>query len=398
MVAFLTILFFVALLVQLIYWGFIYSRLLWHQNSEDEPVNWPSVSVVIAAWNEIINLQELLPILEEQDYPNFEIIVADDRSYDGTYDLLWIEQPYKKVKIVRIDQTPPHFTNKKYAVTMGIKKASNDIILLTDADCRPTGPHWIKEMVRQYKDNKQIVIGFSPYHEYEGMLNRFIRFETFHTAVQYLSLAKIGLPFMAVGRNLSYIRDFFWTSNAFASHHGVLGGDDDLFVNANGNSQNVGISLSYDSLMYSEPKRTFDEWLTQKRRHLSVGKFYKLRDKIILGLYSFSQIFSWVLLPVIFFAEPWWFQAPEWARIPNNLLDERGLADFYPFTDWMRFCTGILVCWLLIKHLIMSRLNNKLFKTIKNRSLLWFDFLHVVYLLTVGIYSFFSQRQKIRWK
>jgi glycosyltransferase involved in cell wall biosynthesis len=394
---FFAILFFVVIFIQFVYWVFIFARLIWHQN-EDSNIAKPGVSIIIAAWNEMINLQELIPLLEKQNYPDFEIIIADDRSFDGTYDMLWIEKPYPKTKIVRIESTPPHFTSKKYAVTMGMKKATKELALLTDADCRPTSENWLSEMVAQYGGQKQIVLGFSPYYQYAGWLNAFIRFETFHTAVQYFSLAKIGLPFMGVGRNLMYNRDLFWHSNGFASHHGVLGGDDDLFINENANDHNTAICLSEESMVYSEPKRTMEEWITQKRRHLSVGKFYKMKDKIILGLYSTTHILSYLLIPFAFLANPSWFQAPDWARIPLAFFEERNLQDFYPFTDWLRLILGVTITWFLIKWLIMWFLNKRLFKTIPNRSLLVFDFLYVVYLLTVGTYSLLSRRQKIRWR
>ena len=397
LITLLSILFFTALFIQFIYWVFIFARLIGHQDTPPSGKK-PSVSIVIAAWNEKTNLQELLPLLEKQKYPDFEIIVADDRSFDGTYEMLWIEKPYPKTKIVRIDSTPAHFTSKKYAVTMGMKKASKELVLLTDADCRPVSDQWLSEMVANYGGQKQIVLGFSPYIEYPGWLNAFIRFETFHTAVQYFSLAKIGFPFMGVGRNLMYNQELFWHSNGFSSHHGVLGGDDDLFINENATAENTAICLNYDAIVTSEPKRTLEEWITQKRRHLSVGKFYKMRDKIILGLYSISHIFSWLLIPFAFLIEPSWFSAPDWARIPAEVLEQRNLIDYYPFTDWQRLILGLIISWFLLKWLLMSRLNKRLYKTVNSSSLLIFDFLYLLYMVVIGTYSFFSKRQKIRWR
>ena len=182
----LPILFFAAIVIQLFFVLGIFTRLLSHYDNEpnEDKRKKPSVSVVVAAWNELENLKELLPILENQNYHDFEIVVIDDRSYDGTYDyLLFNEGAYKKVIFVRVESIPSHFTAKKYAVTMGIKKASKEVILLTDADCRPTSDAWIEGMVAQLVTGKDIVLGFSPYQFHKGWLNGLIRYETFYSEV-----------------------------------------------------------------------------------------------------------------------------------------------------------------------------------------------------------------------
>ena len=237
----LPFIFFAAVVIQLVFILGIFTQLLSHFDFErdTEQNKKPGVSIVVAAWNELENLKELLPLLEAQEYPNFEIVVADDRSQDGTYDyLLFNEGGFKKMSFVRIESLPSHFTAKKFAVTMGIKKATKEIILLTDADCRPISTHWIDSMVTQMTQGKDVVLGFSPYEFEDSRLNSLIRYETFQTAIQYFSFALAKMPYMGIGRNLMYRRELFWVTNGFAKHHGLLGGDDDLFVNEASNKGN----------------------------------------------------------------------------------------------------------------------------------------------------------------
>src|SRR5690242_2944117 len=96
---------------------------------------------------------------------------------------------------------------KKFPLSMGIKSARYEIVLLTDADCVPASEFWMQKMQDGYYDNKQIVLGYGAFHKKPGMLNKLIRFETFHSALQYLSFALAGLPYMGVGRNLSYKKE-----------------------------------------------------------------------------------------------------------------------------------------------------------------------------------------------
>lgn len=265
--------------------------------------------MVVCAHDEEENLKELIPLLYQQDYPDFEIIVVDDRSNDGTYDFLLGEKDKGLLKMVRVESTPGHVNGKKYGLTLGIKAAKNDIVLLTDADCRPAGNRWIAEMAKGFQsDDIKIVLGFSPYFRGKGFLNKFIQWETAFTGINYLGSAGWRKPFMGVGRNLAYRKSFFLDKKGFNSHLNVTGGDDDLFVNAHASAKNLNVVTGRDSLVYSKPKRSFREYGRQKLRHLSVGKRYGLSDKINLSLWAFSQVGFWATFLILAFgsAEPYW--------------------------------------------------------------------------------------------
>ncbi|MFN8431389.1 MAG: glycosyltransferase [Spirosomataceae bacterium] len=387
-----------AIIIQLIYILFIFTKVVGHQDFEaDEKL--PPVSIIIAASNELENLKELLPILDQQDYPDFEILIADDRSSDGTYDYLLLnEDKLKHLSFLRVLDLPFHFTAKKYAVTMAVKKAKHEVLLFTDADCRPMGDQWIKTMVSQLTEGKEIVLGFSKYQYLPGRLNSLIRYETFQTALQYLSFALAGVPFMGVGRNLLYKKSLFWKNNGFTSHFGLLSGDDDLFINETATGKNVAVSISEEGYTESEPKKTWSEWFVQKRRHLSVGKKYKFRDKLNLGLLWFSGLTVWFSWIPVFFLNLDWYYAPDWSRISADWLKEFGLAHWYPFNDWMRLVLGIWALWLIIKWIVLARANHKLGNTIKTWKIPYYDFMYAIYLLIFGIVTIFSNPKKIRWK
>jgi cellulose synthase/poly-beta-1,6-N-acetylglucosamine synthase-like glycosyltransferase len=397
----LPFLFGTAIIIQLIYLLFVINSLLKHQDLQVEDVNHklPSVSIIVAAWNELENLKELLPLLDNQDYPDFEVIIVDDRSSDGSYDYLRTnEGEFKHVSFVNVKALPEHFTAKKYAVTMGIKKAEKDVILLTDADCRPFSDQWIKHMALQLTDEKDVVLGYSPYDKYPGLLNAFIRYETFQTALQYMSFAKVGIPFMGVGRNLMYRKDRFWLNKGFTTHMGLLSGDDDLFVNEVSHKNNTAIGIDRVSYVSSEPKLTFKDWVTQKKRHLSVGKKYKTRDKLSIGFLWLSFLACWLFFIPTLFANPSWFVLPDWLRVPNELLGEIGLEHYEPFTNWMRFLLSIFIFWQLLRFYILYLNNKKLGSMVSSRKIIFLDFLYFVYLVVFGVYTLLSDPKEIKWR
>src|SRR5690606_12086614 len=104
---------------------------------------------------------------------------------------------------------------KKYAITLGIKAAKYDWILLTDADCRPNTNQWINAISSRFVGDKDFVLAYSAYEQRAGFLNLFIRFETLFTAIQYIAYALAGNPYMGVGRNLAYRKAVFLENKGF---------------------------------------------------------------------------------------------------------------------------------------------------------------------------------------
>ena len=257
----------------------------------DSDIQIPAVSVIVCAHNEYDNLQDYLSILLEQDYPCYEVIVVDDSSEDGSDLLLerWSRQ-YSNLYHTFVPRGARVLSNKKLALTIGIKAAHHDYLLLTDADCRPESKHWIREMMQGFsKEQTELVVGFSPYFEKPGLLSHLIGYDTLFNGLQYMGMARAGKPYMGVGRNLAYKRDTFFSTGGFKGLLSNRAGDDDLFVNRIATASNTIVVNNQDSLIWSVPKTTWREWFHQKRRHLSVSPQYRTRSKIQLTLEPLSR-------------------------------------------------------------------------------------------------------------
>lgn len=257
----------------------------------DSDVQLPAVSVIVCAHNEYDNLQDYLSILLEQDYPCYEVIVVDDSSEDGSDLLLerWSQQ-YGNLYHTFVPHGARVLSNKKLALTIGIKAAHYDYLLLTDADCRPESKHWIREMMKGFSNEQtELVLGFSPYFEKKGLLNHIIGYDTLFNGLQYMGMARAGKPYMGVGRNLAYKRETFFSVGGFKGLLGNRAGDDDLFVNRIANAANTVVVNNPNSIVWSVPKTTWREWFHQKRRHLSVSPQYRTQSKIQVTLEPLSR-------------------------------------------------------------------------------------------------------------
>lgn len=365
-------------IIQVIYLLIIFGRTAWFKSGKKKFSTSPpdeGVTVLVAAHNEYHNLKNLIPKLFEQDYPLYEVMIVNDRSTDRTKRLLEeMMAIYPKLRSVNVKYTPDHVTSKKYAITLGIKVAKNDVILLTDADCIPHSDQWIRKMTESVRlDGKTFGIGFSGYREKSGYLNRWIQFETMLTALFYFSFGLWKAPFMGIGRNLCYRKSFFLDVKAFKGQWKLEGGDDDLFVNAHATSKNSSLIIDPESGTVSEPKTVWKEYLKQKKRHLHIGKYYRRSDQQKIGLFSFSHALFWI------------------GGI--GLLFYFGIG-----MDWEHFSTIfgiILLRWILLTLVFRTASKTIQGKTPKMNHMIS-DLFYLVYFWVWGSISFTAK--KIQWK
>jgi glycosyltransferase involved in cell wall biosynthesis len=283
--------------IQLFYYWFFFSRIAFFKKYTRATQQQHAVSVVVCARDEAANLANNLPGVLVQTYPStHEVIVVNDNSVDETkYLLEEFKKTFKHLQPVNLTHEAKLIPGKKYPLSIGIKEAKHELLLLTDSDCVPASEFWIEKMQDGFSDGIEIVLGYGSYRKKPGWLNKLIRFETFHTALQYLSYAVAGTPYMGVGRNLAYTKSIFFRNKGFSALNHIPSGDDDLFINMVANKKNTRVVIDKEAITLSEPKHNWSSWVRQKTRHYSTGKFYKASHRFLLGLYSLSHLLFYPL-------------------------------------------------------------------------------------------------------
>ncbi|MBZ0328128.1 MAG: glycosyltransferase [Altibacter sp.] len=284
----------------------LFSKFSFLKLSEIEASEKFPISLIVCAKNEAENLKKHIPLWLKQNYPDFELVLINDASYDETLDIMEaFALTDSRIKIVDVENNEAFWASKKYALTLGIKKAKHKRMLFTDADCRPASDDWIKEMTAPFSETKQLILGYGAYEKASGFLNKLIRFETVLTALQYFSYARAGIPYMGVGRNLAYTSNLYYDNKGFMSHMKVASGDDDLFVNEVASKENTALCFTEKAFTYSIPKKTWKSWILQKKRHTSTAKLYKPIHRLLLGLFYLSNLLFWVLAPIAMIWVDW---------------------------------------------------------------------------------------------
>ncbi len=310
------------------------------------------VSVIICARNEEQNLMEYLPKVLDQDYPNYQVVIVNDRSWDETWDVMEeFSRKFDNIKLVNIPDAGKDGYAKKYALTLGVKAAKHDQLIFIDADCYPVSRNWLRDMAEKFSVKKTLVLGAGGFVPEKGMVNKLIRYDACNIALQYLSFAKAGTPYMGVGRNLGYKNELYDSVRGFKSHYHIASGDDDLFVNATANKRNTNICFTPDSITLSKAEPTFSAWRVQKRRHLTTGKYYRTYHKFLLGLYPLSYVLFLTLAIVTSIVHPMFY-------IPLGMIGIRIVLQY--ITSYRVFKTMMskdVIIWIPIFEIIMLYLN-----------------------------------------
>jgi glycosyltransferase involved in cell wall biosynthesis len=289
--------------ILLFYYVSFFSRLYFYKPKQYAPERLPKVSVVICAKNEEENLRQNLKVVLIQNYPDFEVIVVNDQSTDKTAEVVQhFCDRNENVRLINIksDITKP-LPGKKFPLKVGVQAASNEIIVVTDADCKPANTLWLKHLVAEFLKETDFVLGYAPFYAEATFLNKLIRYDNVQTAMQYLSFAVAGIPYMGVGRNMAFKKSQYLEWNEKEKTKKILSGDDDLFINAKATKASTEIAINKYSFIYSAPKNTYSDWLNQKARHTETGFHYKFSHQFLLSLFALTNLlfYAWPLMCMI---------------------------------------------------------------------------------------------------
>jgi glycosyltransferase involved in cell wall biosynthesis len=264
------------LLIQAVF--YILPAVVMRKDEESHKDDVPPVSVIIACRNELQNLKSNLQYVISQKYPEFEIVIADDNSTDGTSDyIVELAATFPHIKLVKNSGS-----GKKSALSCGIRAATYGHLVFTDADCRPFSEFWLAGMMSRFDEVNPLVIG---YGELSGRTfsARFSSYDAALIAMQYLGFASLGHAYMAVGRNIAYSRKLWDTIGGFSSHSDIASGDDDLFVRETAKHIRPTVCILPESKTVSPAKDSFGNLLHQKSRHVSTSARYSILDKFLSG-------------------------------------------------------------------------------------------------------------------
>lgn len=246
-----------------------------------------TVSVLIAARNEEENIGRTIEAILSQNFPKdkLELIVVDDHSTDKTAEIIQSFED-RGVQLIQLSVGNQLNSYKKYAITQAIEKATGEIIVTTDADCR-MGPNWLQTIVQYFEENGSYMVSSPVIYSEEKT-----HFEELQT-LEFMYLIGLGAagignqsPTTCNGANLAYKRNIFYEMGGFKGIDNVASGDDELFLHkvAEKYASRIGFCKSREAIVYTDAKPDLPSFLSQRKRWASKSTKYKDKKVVALGV------------------------------------------------------------------------------------------------------------------
>lgn len=323
----------------------------------------PPLSVIICAHDEVENLRRNLPAVLEQDYPQFEVIVINDGEKNESEDYLTLlAEKYPNLYHSFVPDSSRYISRKKLAVTLGIRAARYDWLVLTEANCCPQSNQWLRLMARNFTSRTEVVLGHSGYERGTNWLHRRAAFDTLFTAMRYLGFALARSPYMGIGRNLAYRKELFFNQKGFTAHLNLQRGEDDLFVNQVAHKENTRVETDPAAAVRMRPLARVKDWREEKIGYASTARLYRGPQRLLAGFETSSRLL---------------FHATWMATVLLGALH----------AHWM--VAGISILLFVLRYVLQALVVNHTASTLGEK---------YRYYLLLPVFDFLQPIQSLRWK
>lgn len=292
------IIFGVITLIQLVYYYVIYGRFAFYRKKGALGFRDIPISVVIVVRDDAAQVLQTLPSLLEQQYSFYEIVIVNDRSRDenSLHAIREYKDRYPNIKIVDLSTAVSTSRGKKMAISMGIKCASHDHILLTSPNCKPASPQWLSMMAENFQFQHKIVLGYNTFAKKKGPYSHFLHYDNLVGAVQYFSHALLHTTYRGDLNNVGFVRPLFYRQRGFISYNHLLYGEEDIFIHRASTRDNTAIEYAAEAATVRQHTPQYSHWRLHKVSLFFTRKYNSLKNRIMLGLYELSNLLFYVFL------------------------------------------------------------------------------------------------------
>lgn len=283
--------------------------------------DYPSVSIIIPSRNYEEKLRELVPTLLEQDYPDFEVVVVDDCSYDGTeWYLTELKLQYAKLKTSRILQETD-FPNA-LAITIGIRAATKEWLIFLNPLCRVKDKDWLKSFAEAFEPETEAVFGFVKYANANGSMKKFIKYENFDSFILYGSARYLGLPMPISDMNIAYKREQFLDRRGFAAVLDSPFSENELYLNKISTRKNSAYILNPSAAVSFDGEMDWYDGMNFKKKQLLLKKKFTVGQSVFLWINTISRLVFDASMIALLILSPWrlWVAAIWLFKIIHELV------------------------------------------------------------------------------
>jgi len=304
----LTLLYILAALfvILLIFYLGIFSSVAFSKPHESNAKRIP-VSVLVYAKNNENELRNLLPILLNQNYHQFELVLINNASTDGTLHLMKeYALMYPNIKVVDVVNNEAFWGSKKYALTLGVKASTYEYLVSIDADKKIHSNNWLVYFTSYFTLNKTVVLGTSFYTKQNGFFNKKFRFSHAMQQLQALSWSKLGKPFSLNAHQIAFKKEDFYKTNGFIKHMQKPLFTNEFFINDVATTKNTTICEQNDAMIEVTPLSNKEHSIFRKQQ-LELLSNFPSGIAFKIKIFNFIQVLFFLVALASFIAFEYWY-------------------------------------------------------------------------------------------
>lgn len=206
----------------------------------------PPLSLVITTHSDADSLERTLPLWLAQDYPaDLQIIVVTEKGDSQAEDVIKRLAGDRRLYTTFVPLTSRYMSRGKLAVTLGVKAARHEWVMLTRADCAPDTPKSLRQLAVHCADtNTDLVMGYTHLGDDSKAYHRF---EQFYRAFYLLRKASTGTACTTQMGSLMFKKGQFMEAGGYQGNLHLIHGEYDFLVNKLARKGNTAVSLDADS-------------------------------------------------------------------------------------------------------------------------------------------------------
>lgn len=268
----------------------------------EETVATPSISLILTPYDNADTLEKNLPSFLQQHYPSGYqvIIVIEQGDHDvesiisRTLNSIDLSEPKPEVYVTCIPKSSRYVSKKKLAITIGVKAAKYDWVLITESSCRPASPQWLSIMARHCSENNNLVVG---YGKYDDGTSSFRRFERLHNSFYLMREYTKGTAYRMNSYNLLMCKSDFMDKGGFLGNLHLTRGEYDFLINKYAQKGNTALETDDRAwLIEDEPSDT--KWLNRHLYYMESRRFLERsgRHRLLFNIDQTALHLTYLLL------------------------------------------------------------------------------------------------------
>lgn len=248
------------------------------ENSAQDPSTFSSIpaktsvpiTILLTVHDQAKELEMHLSSFLSQEFDNdFQVVVVAEQGDSETEDVLKRYENDAHLYATFIPSSSRYMSKKKLAVTLGVKAAKYEWIIMTDAGCTPASPYWLQCMSKACNENNKLVLGYS---NYTAETADFRRIEQLYTELYLMKKAENGIAYRTNSANLAFRKSMFLQGEGYRGNLHLLRGEYDFIVNKYADEGSSALMIEQDAwIIEDEPLQK--KWLNKHLFYQETRKY-----------------------------------------------------------------------------------------------------------------------------